>query len=216
MSLFFIIFALVVFPSNLGAQETRGHVQQIGVQPLPRHQAPLVSIGVLVLNIAEQAEVYINNQFIGEAPLRDRFISLHPGSYNIVVKKEGYKSWVKKVEVPGNGEIHLSASLLRRTGILIIRPNIAGTDVFVDGVRKEISPLLEGIRFTPGEHTIRITKRGFFPWERTVVVWEDKKITVNPSLQQKPEEPHFREPSVERPQKRSRNEEDEIIIFPSF
>ncbi len=213
---FFIIFALTLFSPSLSAQAAEGRTDWIRVQPLPRHQAPLVSIGVLVLNVTEQAEVYIDDRLVGEAPFRDRFIPLAPGSYTVDVKKEGYKPWAQAIDIPEDGEIHLSVSLKRRTGLLIVRPNVAGTEVFIDGVRKETARLLEGIKFTPGEHTVRVTKKGFLPWERPVVVQEDKKIAVNPSLKERLGTPRFRASPRERPQKRSRKEEEEIMIFPAF
>ena len=206
-----VILILLVSTVDLDAGTTRGRIQKIPAQRLPTHQAPLVSWGVVILQVVEGARIYIDGQFKGQTPLTERGITLTPGTYSIEVKKKGYKPWAKKVEVPEDGEIPLTVSLQRRTGTVIIRTNVGGTEVFVDGALVDAARLGEGLSLPLGKHIIRITKSGYRPWEKRVEVQEDKEVSLTASLEEKPEEPRFRKgPRVDP------RDEDDVFIMPSF
>lgn len=207
-----VIFVLILSVTDLAAEIARARIEQIPAQPLPAHQAPLESAGALILHAnVERAEVYINKELKGQTPLREEGISLTPGAYRLEVKKEGYKTWAQEVEVPEDGEAVLSVSLQQKTGTLILRANVSGAEVSVNGRLIGTTPLREGgVMLPTGRHLIEVTKRGYLAWSREVEVIEEREVTLTAPLQQKQEEPAPRESPKPTPRR------DEIIIAPSF
>lgn len=206
------VFFLILSAADLYAQGMRTRIEQIPVQPLPIHQSPLESAGMLILNVnVERAEVYINKEFKGRTPLGEGGIPLTPGAYRIELKKEGYKPWEKEVEIPEDGEASLTVFLQQSTGILILRINVQGADVSIDGRVIGTTPLREGgVALPIGKHIIEITKKGYLAWSREVEVLEEKEITLAASLQEKQQERE--EPA---PKRSPRTRKDDIFIAPS-
>lgn len=60
-----------------------------------------VRTGILVVSTEpENAEVFLDGELKDTSPSRFKF--LKPGSYNITIKKDGYHTWSKKLEVQSN------------------------------------------------------------------------------------------------------------------
>ena len=60
-----------------------------------------------------EAEVEIDNEYYGNTPIK---INLKPNkSYNISIKKTGFKIWSKKLRTTENGNINIKAELVKDT-----------------------------------------------------------------------------------------------------
>ncbi len=62
---------------------------------------------VSVTSLPAGADIEVNGAFVGNTPSA---IHLEPGDYMVVVKKDGYGSWERKIRVTG-GEVNLVAEL---------------------------------------------------------------------------------------------------------
>lgn len=67
-------------------------------------------------------------------------------------------------------------------GQLSIKSTPDGADITVDG--KYVGSTPSTVKLFPGEHTIKIDKSGFKPWERTLTVTSDSQVSVSATLEQ--------------------------------
>ncbi len=61
-----------------------------------------------IVSEPDDATVFLNNTYAGKTPLT---LEIAPGRYHVVVTKEGYESWVQTLELKGNSDITLEATL---------------------------------------------------------------------------------------------------------
>lgn len=63
-----------------------------------------------ILSDPDDANVFINNAYAGQTPLS---VEIEPGRYRIVVTKTDYESWSQTIELKGDSDITLEATLRR-------------------------------------------------------------------------------------------------------
>ena len=104
--------------------------------------------------------------------------------YEIKVAKKGFKPWTRTVEPEDDKSVAVEAPLERLLTTIVVRSTPPGASVFFDGKeRKELTPTV--IQKVPsGErYEIRLAKKGFKPWVKTVEPEDDKSVTVKASLE---------------------------------
>jgi hypothetical protein len=121
------------------------------------------------------ARVFLDGNELGETPLTLSGIRL--GHHRIRVTKEGYVSYEEQVTVTEGERKKVLASLRKMTGILSIRTEPPGANVFIDGKPVGTSPCESG-DLPPGSYQVRIEKRGYAPWEGSLSVIAGKRIEV--------------------------------------
>lgn len=78
------------------------------VAPVP--DAPVVYLGTLSVNADQPAaQVFINRQSVGTAPVRVR--NLRAGSHLVWVESEGHRRWTRVITVPAEKVTRISAAL---------------------------------------------------------------------------------------------------------
>lgn len=105
----------------------------------------------------KESEVYLNNEYIGNTPLSQR---LNVGKYILEVKKEGYKTYTKEIEIKRGKETIIIANLERKVGGLSIKTEPQGATVYIDGKNYGLTPL-DVYDIEVGKHEILITKEGY-------------------------------------------------------
>jgi hypothetical protein len=65
---------------------------------------------VTVSSVPDGAEVYVDNNFVGNAPAT---LKLLPGQHTVTVQQNGYQAWTKQISVFGDSEANLKASLAK-------------------------------------------------------------------------------------------------------
>jgi len=104
--------------------------------------------------------------------------------HEIKVVKRGFEPWVETVELEDDKSVSIEASLERLLTTIVIESTPSGASVFLDGAEhNELTPT-EILNVTAGEnHEIRVEKRGFKPWVRTVEPKDDKPLPIPASLE---------------------------------
>ncbi len=122
--------------------------------------------GILIVNsVPAGANVFLNNEFKGKAPLT--FYGLEAGSYDVLVKKEGYESYSTVVSVDAGKRAEVDAYLDEIKKIIIEEPEgeVAEAEekedeVLAEGGKKEIINLGSGMikyyDFSEGKFTDKL------------------------------------------------------------
>jgi hypothetical protein len=72
--------------------------------------APSSKGTVTVSSVPDGADVYVDNNFVGNAPAT---LKLAAGKHTVKVQQDGYKAWTKDVSVLADSEANLKASLAK-------------------------------------------------------------------------------------------------------
>ncbi len=139
----------------------------------------LPAVGSLSINsIPSGSEVYLNGVYRGITPL---FISnLSPGTYQIQLRKSGYKDFLSSVNVTSRTTSSYNFTLIPLLGTINIFSNPSGAEVYIDRVYKGKTPL--SLTDIPsGTYELRITLSGYEEhFERiTLAPGELKQVSVN-------------------------------------
>jgi serine/threonine protein kinase len=104
--------------------------------------------------------------------------------HEIKVAKKGFKPWVKTVEPEDNKPLSIEVPLERLLTTIIVKSTPSGASVFLDGVEhKEPTPtVIEQV--TAGEnHEIKVAKKGFKPWVKTMEPEDNKPLPIEVPLE---------------------------------
>ncbi len=104
-----------------------------------------------------------------------RRMVLAPGSHRLRITADGYAPYERTVDIDGDVEIKPRLKVLRYS--LIVRSNVRDDQVFIDGEPKGETPLNTELAF--GEHTVRITKKGYEAYEKSFKLTAPKEIKGN-------------------------------------
>ena len=134
---------------------------------------------VTLVSLPAGADVRLDGDPEGRTPLRVRMM---PGSHELKISAEGYKTWERDLEVPSNDPIVLDdIRLLPADGTLVLRTTPAGADVTVDSRYAGKTPFEIPLR-PDVTYTIRISKAGYEMVSRKVKVSSNKVSTITVAL----------------------------------
>lgn len=109
-------------------------------------------------------------------------LTLPPGRYAAEVSRADCPDVWRKTVTLGVGETkRFEASICQGTGELVVRSNVAGDRLLIDGLdvgSTGQAPHLIGV----GEHVLRVTKSGFTPFEGRVRLRPDERLEVRAEL----------------------------------
>jgi len=63
---------------------------------------------VMLMSEPKGAEIYVDGKFMGSTP---SVVALLPGSHDVEIRSNGYKTWVRKLEVTAGSKVTVQASL---------------------------------------------------------------------------------------------------------
>ena len=144
----------ITIMANLGGGGTPP-MPQPPQPPIPQPNPPSVKHQLSIETNVGGAQVYLNGSFAGTTP----FVSfLHPGTYYIVVRMDGYEEYTKTVKLSGSYRFYASLDPLSLP-VYIDVANVPGAMIYRD------STLIGGAPYRgnwmPGNYSIRITAPGF-------------------------------------------------------
>ncbi len=146
-----------------GAVNTKNFELQ-RVKPRPR-------IGRLkIYSFPENASVFIQNNDYGRTPVEVR---LNEGNYLVEIKKKGYRPFQKNVNVSSRQVSYINANLdkkqvHRKFGKIHFSSTPRHAKVMIDGSYHGEAPL--SVQVPAGEHKVRIQKKGYESFHKTVYV----------------------------------------------
>ena len=125
-------------------------------------EAPVQILGTLKVDSAPiGSEVYIDGTLVGKTPFtRDMLI----GSYEVSVRKEGYKHYNESISLGENTLCHINADMNPIINVKIYS-NVK-SDVYIDGVCKGTTPILTDV--ASGTHKVTFISPGYVTKSRKV------------------------------------------------
>lgn len=131
-----------------------------------------------VVSHPEGAKIFLDNKQIGIAPISEK--NVMSGKHKLLVKKDLYHDYETDFEIEDDQKKTIEFSLNPAFGTLEIHslPE-EGAEVFIDGVRKGVTPL-KYTQFLSGKYTIEVRKEYYNPASEGVEV-SDREI-VNRTL----------------------------------
>jgi predicted Ser/Thr protein kinase len=104
--------------------------------------------------------------------------------HEIRVEKRGFKSWTETVEPEDDKPLPIRPSLERLLTTIVIKSTPSGGSVFLDEAEhNELTPTVIEKVSVGEKHEIRVEKRGFKPWTRTVEPEPDKSLPIEATLE---------------------------------
>ncbi|MEW8438671.1 MAG: SUMF1/EgtB/PvdO family nonheme iron enzyme, partial [Candidatus Thiodiazotropha taylori] len=152
-------------------------------------EPPPALVGHLQINVnATDANIRLDGQPVGTAspgnPLNLEGLQLGP--HRIEVEAAGYQPLRQPIQVEAQQWTQLAIQLkpVITTGELIIRSNVSGDTVYIDG--KAVGPTGKTPhRLAAGEHTVRVEKPGYESWEQSAQIKAGEQQTLRVELQPK-------------------------------
>jgi outer membrane receptor for ferrienterochelin and colicins len=103
---------------------------------------------------------------------------LAPGNWVLYFRKDGYRDAVRQLEVAAEQTVTTLVELTPNTGSVVVDASERGALIEVDG---------EAVGFTPtvvqavavGERTVRVSRPGYEPIERRILVETDKQVVLD-------------------------------------
>ena len=145
-------------------------------------QEYLLPGGYLNVNtVPTGALVYVDGQFIGQAPIQNYSVPI--GLHEITIKKAGYVTINKFIMVSRGENINIDEYLLL-AGYLRVITKPKGAAVYVDGHYIQDTPI-ENYTLPLGLHEITIVKQGYVVYDKFVTVTAGTLNVINVTLQKK-------------------------------
>jgi hypothetical protein len=125
----------------------------------PGHAGRLPDNGSLaILSFPSGATVFLDGEQKGETQLT--VSDLDPGTYTLVLQKEGYSPWEKSVTIFNERRMMVTATLEPLYGSLRIHSSPSQATVMVNREEAGVTPLVVK-NLSPGEYSITLSKTGF-------------------------------------------------------
>lgn len=140
-----------------------------------------VNFSKVTLMVDDDAEIWVNDELKG---IRSWTGELEIGNYTLECRKSNHRSTVVKRAITEdmNGETITLQAPTPVTGTLVVSSNPPMAKIFIDGEVRGESPLrLNNI--SVGKHVVRLKKDGYAPLMKTVIIEEDKTLTLNETLE---------------------------------
>ncbi len=131
-----------------------------------------------IQTVPAEASVSIDGKDVGTGPTLGPLL-LGPGEHEIEAARLGHRSQRRSVKLVSGAGRTEKFVLEAAAGNLVVRANVAGAAVFVDGRQVGTTPLDEPLALPPGKHTFDVRAAGHEDAERTLEVQSDSKQVLD-------------------------------------
>jgi hypothetical protein len=148
-------------------------------------QLKAIPAALTIHSIPDQARIYVNNQYKGDAPLV--LTNLPPGEYRLRAEKRGYEADARNVTLKPEDQLTEEFRLQRNSGGLVIVTEPAGVKVFVDDddagttepstANPQVSDPLRISFIGKGEHWLKLVKSGYAHTPVKITIDSDNLVT---------------------------------------
>ncbi|MBI5818821.1 MAG: PEGA domain-containing protein [Verrucomicrobia bacterium] len=122
---------------------------------------------IKVISTPEKAKVYLDGSYVGESP--QSIQNVLAGKHQVRVELDGYELFEQEADVKSMTEFTVDAPLKEKFARIKVDTDPTGGEVFLNNEARGKAPVsLEKLQ--EKEYTIRITKHGFDPVERKVML----------------------------------------------
>lgn len=137
---------------------------------------------IAVSSTPTDAKVYIDGRYQGETQLS---VNVLPGEHSVKVVKEGYRGFVKDINVSPMTKEDINAVLEPLKGSLEITSEPTGAEVYIDGKDYGKTPL--SVELPPSEHNVTLKMKGYREHTIKVEVKAGETTSINVKLEKKTE-----------------------------
>lgn len=145
---------------------------------LERRRPRILKGWLKIYSFPENARVTIEGQVYGRTPIEAR---LPEGNYFVEITKKGFMPFEKNIYVSRADVSYINADLekkeaRRKFGMIHFTSSPRRSKVIIDGNYRGETPL--SLKVPAGEHQIKIQRRGFEPYRKTMFVrpWDDHYV----------------------------------------
>jgi hypothetical protein len=145
--------------------------------PLDREAKPAtLDVRSVSNDSASGGQLFVDGQQTGTVPGR---VTLSPGSHLVEVKKPGFNDYREQTTVAEGETRSMVIELVpqAKKGSILVTADVAGADVYVDGVRKDAAPALIA-DLLEGAHTVEVRKDPLPPFKQVVNVVGNQQVKV--------------------------------------
>jgi hypothetical protein len=123
--------------------------------PLPAQKGDLL---VKLTGLVKGAKLFIDDREIGTLPQPAQSVAI--GEHSVSVRRLGYATLNKRVNVTANKTVDVNVSLEAVSAVLSVSSDVAGAQVFVNGRLVGTTPLYD-VEVPPGSFEIAVKKDGY-------------------------------------------------------
>ena len=134
---------------------------------------------IAIVTVPAGAEVSLDSVQKGQGPLT--LDSLAPGTHTLIVRAAGYFGKKVSVDVPADSTVSLNVTLVLPAHLVVVSEP-SGAAAFLDDKELGVTPC-DNPRVKPGDHTIKLDKAGYTPFEKHISLTEGKTDTLSATLQ---------------------------------
>ncbi|PMP82266.1 MAG: hypothetical protein C0175_03880 [Caldisericum exile] len=137
---------------------------------------------ISVNSYPQKASVYINGELKGETPLVIN--SLPFGTYEVLIKLEGYKEYKEEVVLSSTNPNALVNTILEHAVFTVsVDSDPTNSPVYVDGVLKGKTPMLISDLIANQNHIIEVTHENYKNWKQIITGNSNESINLFAKLE---------------------------------
>ncbi len=124
------------------------------------------------------ANVILDGKLAGVTPIT--LTGLTYGQHRLVVEKDGYVKYATSINVNSTEQKIIQVSLTPFSGELKVYSNPSMAEVYLDNILLGYTPF-DKSGIAVGEHTLKIVKDAYNPWEQKIIIKKDiaQKVVVD-------------------------------------
>lgn len=135
--------------------------------------------GMDLRSVPDGASLVVNGEYRGKTPMT--ISDLAAGTYNVTFSRFGFVEVSTPVLVQPGKLSEVNATLLPRTGTLVVATSPAGARIRIDGADAGISPVTLA-NLTADNHTLTVEKEGYSPIIQPVRIIAGETVPVEITL----------------------------------
>jgi len=132
-----------------------------------------------IVSPVPEAAVYVDGESVGKVPQTRE--NVPPGDHFVVVQKQGYKKFEKKVRLEAGQTISITAEL-KAVGSLRVLTSPSVADVEIDGKPAGKTPFVTD-EIDVGKHVIVLRHQGYYDLSKTIEVKGGDQQVMNETLE---------------------------------
>ena len=122
----------------------------------------------------EKASIYLNEQYLGDAPISDR--KKQSGHYQLRIQAPMYKTDRREIIIQDGQRHNIDIQLKPAYGFLHVTSNIDGASVIIDGQPKGQTPFKE--KLSSGSYYLKINHNDYLTIPEQQIIIQDNKTTA--------------------------------------
>jgi PEGA domain. len=126
-------------------------------------------------SVPDNVSVTVNGNYKGKTPVV--VDNLDPGTYQVVFSRFDYEQFSTPAKVEAGSITEVTATLVPKTGSLVINTTPSGAAISIDGTPSGTAPVTL-MSLAAGNHTVNATLEGYLPSENQVRVVADQTVTT--------------------------------------